>query len=112
MVINPMGIIIESLIYEGNLPRALEIALNAVDRAKGLSEEKSGVGRVYNALSEIYFQLQDYDKALYYLRKLTRFNNDDLMGVAFGYYGLARINERRRSTGLCSYQSRQMPARI
>ena len=93
MVINPMGIIIESLIYEGNLPRALEIALHAVDRAKGLSEEKSGVGRVYNALSEIYFQLQDYDKALYYLRKLTRFNNDDLMGVAFGYYGLARIYE-------------------
>ncbi len=93
--INSMGIIIESLIYEGNLPRALEIALQAIDQAKDLPEEISGIGRVYNALSDIYFLLEDYEKAEYYLRKLTRFNKDDKMGVAFGYYGLARIYEKQ-----------------
>ena len=41
--INSMGIIIESLIYEGNLPRALEIALQAIDQAKDLPEEISGI---------------------------------------------------------------------
>jgi len=88
-----MGIIGEALMKQGNLPKALELGLGAIDKAEGLGVRKTGVGRSYDNLAEIYYFLGDYKKSLEYYWKLIPRGDVDIMGVAFGFYGIAQTHE-------------------
>jgi len=89
-----MGIIVEGLIYQGNLPKAMEIALEGLNIKTDLTDGESGVGRVYNGLGDIYKHLNDDEKARYYFTKLIGLDPSDRQGVAFGYYQLAGLYEK------------------
>ncbi len=88
-----MGIIGEALMKQGNLPKALELGLGAIDKAEGLGVRKTGVGRSYDNLAEIYYFLGDYKKSLEYYWKLIPRGDVDIVGVAFGFYGIAQAHE-------------------
>jgi len=89
-----MGIIGESHIKQGNLPKALELGLEAVDISNDFTSHLSGVGRSYDNLGLIYYYLGDYDKSLDYFRKLLTLMDVDIMGVAFGYFAMAQVYEK------------------
>ncbi len=89
-----MGIIVEGFIYQGNLPKAMEKALEGLDIKTDLPDGGSGVGRVYNGLGDIYKHLNDDEKARYYFTKLIGLDSSDRQGVAFGYYQLAGLYEK------------------
>jgi two-component system NtrC family sensor kinase len=88
-----IGTIVEGLIYQGNLPKALEIGLAGLSEKTSLSLGNSGKGRINNGVGEIYTYLEDYPKARYYFTELTNMKGFDIMGVAFGHYRLAQMYE-------------------
>ncbi|MCK5102258.1 MAG: hypothetical protein KAR17_05570, partial [Cyclobacteriaceae bacterium] len=93
--IGTMGFIGEALIRRGNLPLALELGINAIELGKDIPVRiAGGIGPTYYNMGQIYFQISDYDKAIQYYNEMTAFGKTDIMGVAFGYYGMAEIYEK------------------
>jgi two-component system, NtrC family, sensor kinase len=90
---NAIGTIVEGLIYQGNLPKALEIGLAGIEEDTELSLGNSNKGRIYNGVGEIYTYLEDYEKARYYFTEITKMTGRDIIGTAFGHYQLAKIYE-------------------
>jgi two-component system, NtrC family, sensor kinase len=90
---NTIGTIVEGLMYQGNLPKALEIGLAGIEEKTELSLGNSNKGRIYNGVGEIYTYLEDYEKARYYFTEITKMTGLDIIGTAFGHHQLAKIYE-------------------
>ncbi len=85
----------EALIYKGNLPKALELGIKAIEMGKNQPVRiAGGVGPNYGNLGNLYFLIGNYDKALQYFKKMTAMGKDDIVGVAFGYYSVASVFEK------------------
>ena len=88
------GLLGEPLIYVGQLTQALDLALNTVDEFERLrnADQIKGIGPTLYNLSEIYFQLGRYEKARQYAWEMVDLDvSIDDVGIAFGYYLLARL---------------------
>jgi two-component system, NtrC family, sensor kinase len=94
--VGALGFIATAYFYDGNLPKAVEIALESIELGKDISVRiAGGVGPAYSILGTIYVQIEDYDRAFKYLNKLIAFGQNDLVGVAFGYHQLATLYEKQ-----------------
>ncbi len=99
-LLDALGIVSEAYIYKGDLPKALELSLKAVqiyDENPGLisTDYTPGIGPAYGCLSEIYFQIGDIDKAQEYAHKVIDLNPEgNKLGGGFGHFQLARIYEK------------------
>jgi signal transduction histidine kinase len=73
----------ESFIHQslGNLPRSMELALDALQLAKDNHLEKYS-GPALNAAASAYISLKDYPRALDYLRRMERLGNKANAGYA------------------------------
>ena len=84
-----------ALINKGNLPKALELGIEAIEIGKNLPVRiAGGVGPNYSNLGVLYMQIGDYDKALQYFNKMAAMGEDDIVGVAYGYYYIALVYEK------------------
>ena len=84
-----------ALIRQGNLPKALELGIEAIEMGKNLPVRiAGGIGPNYLNLGELYLQIGDNDKALLYFNKMAAMGEDDIVGVAYGYYFLALVYEK------------------
>ena len=84
-----------ALINKGNLPKALELGIEAIEIGKNLPVQiAGGVGPNYSNLGVLYMQIGDYDKALQYFNKMAAMGEDDIVGVAYGYYYIALVYEK------------------
>ena len=90
-----LGILGESYIYKGDFPKTLEIAFRALDLNGDTPFEISWIGPTYYNLSELYFQIEDYDKAMYYAQETIRIGKNhkdkDKLAEAYGYYLSAQV---------------------
>ncbi len=99
-LLDALGIVSEAYIYKGDLPKALELSLKAVqiyDENPGLisSIYTPGIGPAYGCLSEIYFQIGDIGKAQEYAHKEIDLNLEgNITAAGFGHIQLARIYEK------------------
>ena len=98
-----IGTIVEGLMYQGNLPKALEIGLSGIEEKTELSLGNSNKGRIYNGVGEIYTFLEDYPKAKYYFTEIINMTGADVIGVAFGHYQLAKIYEVKNNLDSALY---------
>ncbi len=94
-----LGILAESYIYKGNFPKTLEICFRALDTNGDTPFETSYIGPTYYNLSELYFQIGDYDKAMYYAQEMIRIGRHhqdvDKLAEAYGYYLTAQVLEKQ-----------------
>jgi signal transduction histidine kinase len=87
-----MAFISSALRNQGNLPKALELGLEAAQIGKDLPVRLAGgIGPIYSNLGEIYFEINDFVNAVSYFRKMSAIGENDLAGVAYGFYDLARV---------------------
>ncbi len=99
-LLDALGIVSLAYIYKGDLPKALELSLRAVqiyDENPGLISTiyMPGIGPAYGCLSEIYFQIGDIDKAQEYALKVIDLNLEgSKIAAGFGHFQLARIYEK------------------
>ena len=93
-----LGIMGESYIYKGNFPKTLEIGYQALDLNGETPFTISFMGPTLYNLSELYFQIEDYDKALDYAQEMIRNGRNhrdiDKLGEAYGYYLSAQVYEK------------------
>jgi two-component system, NtrC family, sensor kinase len=93
-----LAVIGEAYIYKANLPKTIELALRAIERSSTLSSEDLSIGPTYYNLSATYYEIQDYDNALLYAKKMIDLGGDPLgideLAGAFGYYLIAMVYER------------------
>ena len=93
-----LGVMGESYIYKGNFPKTLEIGYQALDLNGDTPFTISFMGPTFYNLSELYFQIEDYDKAMYYAQEMIRIGKNhqdiDKLGEAYGYYLSAQVLEK------------------
>ncbi|MDX2047582.1 MAG: histidine kinase dimerization/phospho-acceptor domain-containing protein, partial [Chitinophagaceae bacterium] len=89
-----IGLMVDGLVYQGNLPKALEIGLAGIEEKTELSLGNSNRGIIYHSVGEIYTYLEDYSKARFYYKELTKMKGNDIVGIAFGHFELAKIFEQ------------------
>ncbi len=90
-----MAFMSSALKNQGNFPKALELGLQATEIGKDMPVRLAGgIGPIYSNLGDIYFEINDLKKAESYFRKMALLGEDDLAGVSYGYYDLARVKEK------------------
>jgi len=102
-LLEAIGIVGEAYIYKGELPKALELSLRAVQIQEdnpGLIPPSSipdslilNMGPAYWVLSEIYFQIGDDEKAHEYADKIISMDPTKL-GIGYGHYQKAMVFEK------------------
>ncbi len=93
--VGAIGFIGNTLINKGDLPKALELGFQAIEMAKNIPIRIAGIGPTIDNLGKIYYQIGDYEKAMQYFIEMVEMGNDDIVGVAFGYYGMAQVYEKQ-----------------
>ena len=93
--VGTIGFIGNTLINKGDLPKALELGFQAIEMAKNIPIRIAGIGPTIDNLGKIYYQIGDYEKAMQYFIEMVEMGNDDIVGVAFGYYGMAQVYEKQ-----------------
>ena len=98
-----LGTVGEAYIYKGDLPKAMELSLQAVQIQEdnpGLIPPSSipdslilNMGPAHWVLSEIYFQIGDDEKAHEYADKIINMDPSKL-GIGFGHYQKAVVFEK------------------
>ncbi|MCF8403697.1 MAG: hypothetical protein K9H58_07120 [Bacteroidales bacterium] len=84
-----------ALLRQGNLPKALEMSLEAIQLGKDLPVRiAGGIGPVYSVLGEIYLEIGDFEKAKSYFFKMAGLGEGDIVGVAYGQFYLAVLYEK------------------
>ena len=96
--IGALGFMGEAYIYKGNLPKTLELGLQAIELSKNLPVEESFIGPTYYNLAEIYIQIGEYEKALIYGNKKVELEPkesqfENVTG-AYGYFQKAKAFEK------------------
>jgi tetratricopeptide (TPR) repeat protein len=89
-----IGFIGNTLINTGDLPKALELGFQAIEMAKDVPIRVAGIGPTIDNMGKIYYLIGNYEKAMYYYEEMVDMGDDDIVGVAFGYLGLAKVYER------------------
>jgi len=89
-----IGFIGNTLINTGDLPKALELGFQAIEMAKDVPIRVAGIGPTIDNMGKIYYLIGNYEKAMYYYEEMVEMGDDDIVGVAFGYLGLAKVYER------------------
>ena len=90
-----LGFIGNAIMNKGDLPKALEFGFRAIDMAKDVPVRVAGIGPTYDNMGQIYYKIADYEKALYYFKKMVDMGELDRVGVAFGYWHLAEVYEKQ-----------------
>ena len=93
--VGTIGFIGNTLINKGDLPKALELGFQAIEMAKDIPIRVAGIGPTIDNMGKIYYLIADYEKAMQYFIEMVEMGNDDIVGVAFGYYGMARVYEKQ-----------------
>ena len=84
-----------ALLRQGNLPKALEMSLEAIKLGKDLPIRiAGGIGPVYSVLGELYLEIGDFNKAKTYFFKMATLGKGDFVGVAYGQFYLAMLYEK------------------
>lgn len=84
-----------ALLRQGNLPKALEMSLEAIKLGKDLPIRiAGGIGPVYSVLGELYLEIGDFNKAKTYFFKMATLGQGDVVGVAYGQFYLAMLYEK------------------
>ena len=92
IAVNVMGYMGDAYHSKGNLPKALEISLESISVAEGLSPDIiSRLGPTHSTLGDIYTAIGDYPQALAYYSKLLVFSN---LSSAYGHFGRAGVYEQ------------------
>jgi tetratricopeptide (TPR) repeat protein len=89
-----IGFIGNTLINTGDLPKALELGFQAIEMAKDVPIRVAGIGPTIDNMGRIYYLIGNYEKAMYYFEEMVEMGDADIVGVAFGYLGLAKVYER------------------
>ena len=84
--IGALGFLGEAQIYKGNLPKTLELGLQAIELSKNLPIEQSFIGPTYYNMAELYAQIGEYEKSLIYSQKEIDAETSGKTGGAYGYY--------------------------
>ena len=97
-LLDALGIVGGAYINKGELPKALELSLQAIkinEDNPGLiyTDLIPGIGPAYYNLSEIYFQIGDDEKAHEYANKEINTGTSKI-GKGFGHYQKGRVFER------------------
>ena len=96
--LDALGILGGAYIYKGELPKALELSLYGLqinEENPGLksTDLEPGIGPVHYNLSEIYYQLDDIEKAHLYANTII-YVDESIVGKGYGHYLKARIFEK------------------
>jgi two-component system, NtrC family, sensor kinase len=99
-----MGLMSHAYRNKGNLPKAVEIALQAIELGKDLPiRGAGGVGPSYSSLGNTYLQIGDYERASIFLYKLIGLGQNDKLGIAYGHYYLASLYEKQNKLDSAQY---------
>jgi two-component system, NtrC family, sensor kinase len=75
----------------GNLPKAMELSLKALEMAKDIPVRIGGIGKTYDNIGRIYFIIGDYPKAREFFNREVSLSENDKVGVTFGNYNIASV---------------------
>ncbi len=89
-----MGFIGNTLMNKGDLPKALELGFQAIELAKEVPIRVAGIGPTIDNMGKIYYQIGNYEKAMYYFKEMVKMGDSDIVGVAFGYMNMAMVYEK------------------
>ena len=92
--IGALGFLGEAQIYKGNLPKTLDLGLQALELSKKLPIEQSFIGPTYYNMAELYAQIGEYEKSLIYSQMEIISEAFGNTGGAYGYYQRANAFER------------------
>ena len=84
--IGALGFLGEAQIYKGNLPKTLDLGLQALELSKNLPIEQSFIGPTYYNMAELYAQIGEYEKSLIYSQMEIISEAFGNTGGAYGYY--------------------------
>ena len=92
---------------EGDLPQAMQMYLNAIQVATDNHFNDEAIAKCYIGIGNVYYDLTDYQKALYYLYKALSINqSDNTKGSAYQSLSSAYIDlDRMDSASYCANQS-------
>jgi len=94
-----MGFLATAIIFKGNLPKALETGLDAIELAKNIPSNLANewLGTSYFAIGDIYLQIDDFNKASTYYKMAINLDESDYVGISWGYYSMAKVYEKLNS---------------
>ena len=84
--IGALGFLGEAQIYKGNLPKTMELGLQAIELSKNLPIGQAYIGPTYYNMAELYAQIGEYKKSLIYSQKEISIEAFGNTGGAYGYY--------------------------
>ena len=92
---------------EGDLPQAMQMYLNAIQVATDNHFNDEAIAKCYIGIGNVYYDLTDYQKALYYLYKALSINqSDNTKWSAYQSLSSAYIDlDRMDSASYCANQS-------
>ena len=90
------GFLAMAIMYKGNLPKAMETGLNAIELAKSIPSNltKDWLSPAYFTIGDIYLQIDDLNKASTYYDIAINLNETDYITLSWGYYSLAKVYEK------------------
>jgi signal transduction histidine kinase len=94
-----MGFLATAIMFKGNLPRALETGLNAIELAKNIPSNlaREWLGPTYFTIGDIYLQIDDFKKASTYYTMAINLSESDYVGISWGYFSMAKVYEKLNS---------------
>ncbi|MDZ7607461.1 MAG: tetratricopeptide repeat protein [Cyclobacteriaceae bacterium] len=97
IAINVLGFIGDVYHSKGNLPKGLEVCLEAIALSEELMDsQETSVSPAYSTLGDIYTDLGNYRQALYFYNKMFELSTSvqNELGYAFRHYGRASVYEK------------------
>ena len=89
--VGAFSFIADGFIDFGNLPKAMELSLKALEMAKDIPVRIAGIGASYDNIGRIYLIIGDYTRAREFFNREVSLGENDKVGVAFGNYNLASV---------------------
>ncbi len=89
--VGALSFIANVFIVLGNLPKAMELSLKALEMAKDIPVRIAGIGASYDNIGSIYLIIGDYTRAREFFNREVSLGENDKVGVAFGNYNLASV---------------------
>ena len=101
--VRAMAILGEAYMNKANLPKTLELGLEVLELTKGIDDKAYDLGPTYYNLSDLYFQIGDFEKARFYAQSSVDDNTQQdaiYPGVvhefnqAYGYFQMSQVYEK------------------
>ncbi len=91
-----MAILGEAYMNKANLPKTLELSLEVLELTKGMKDEDVHLGPTFYNLSDLYFQIGDFEKARIYAQAaiddITKVKDE--LNKAYGYFLMSQVYEK------------------